>query len=74
MENVSSTYLAALEDKGLFGVSHKSMVKKSVADMNTMPVWVSMQATEYVIACCEPTPYSTSCNLFFAHCPCLRMG
>jgi hypothetical protein len=49
-QNASPAYLAALEDKGIFGARRSSVTKGSAtAPPPTLPAWVHMQATEYVL-------------------------
>ena len=49
-QNASPAYLAALEDKGIFGARRSSITKGgAAAPPPTLPAWVHMQATEYVL-------------------------
>ena len=48
-ENATPVYLAALEDKGLFGGGKRGSAK-SQTTVPTVPAWVQFQATE-----CVPT-------------------
>jgi hypothetical protein len=49
-DNAAPEYLAALEDKGVFGSRRASVAKPSTTSVApaTLPVWVNVQATEYV--------------------------
>ncbi len=47
VENAAPEYMAALEDKGVFGSRRPSMAKVPGAiSPPTLPVWVHVQATE----------------------------
>jgi hypothetical protein len=47
-ENPSPAYMAAREDKSVFGVNRRSINGKSTGTPATLPAWVRVQTTEYV--------------------------
>ena len=47
-EGVTPAYLAAREDKGMFGMRKASAVKSGATGV---PAWVKVHATEYVVPC-----------------------
>ncbi len=64
-------YLAALEDKGIFGLRKSSMSNlKGLAPPPTVPAWVRMQATKYVAQAFRlptpPPPLTTHAHLGIA--------
>jgi hypothetical protein len=46
VENATASYIASLEDKGLFGSAKQSAVKAAGGAKPAVPVWVQLQVTE----------------------------